>query len=94
MRGMKQRRSGPIIAVVAAIPLLLLVAYMGAYYALVTRRLDHGDFWQPEYFVSYRLSWERTESIFALAHRLDRMIRPAYWESPGTYEEARQEMGL
>ena len=81
---MKERRSGPIIVAVVAIPLLLFAAYMGSYYAILqeareeTRPLPEG--WllvqlEPH----YRMDTDLITVVFRPAHQLDRRIRPGYW---------------
>ena len=67
-------RPAPIIATIAAALLLLLGAYMGGYYAMLT-----GWGLAPLHSPLYRVHSAHIEAFFVPANKLDRLIRPGYW---------------
>jgi hypothetical protein len=84
---MHEHRSGPVIALVLALPLLFVGLYMGVYYAnLAEASFMYGvgindDAGAPlEYKPVYRVdrAWLRT--LLQPANQIDRALRPGYWE--------------
>ena len=79
-------RSAPITAAILGV-LLLFGVYMGAYYAVLGGVVEDDPFIQAPY-PHYR--WDRTPYVgpdgdvrrvfFLPANRIDRIIRPYYWE--------------
>jgi hypothetical protein len=84
MADMKERRAGPIFAVVLASP-LLLAAYLGAYWAMLEGMIfntRHGMV--PVYRFDTRNDGNSVfDASFWPIYLIDRRIRPAYWsEAP------------
>jgi hypothetical protein len=64
--------------------LVLILLYVGAYYALATRGgvVSMGDPMNPfavKVVPEYRVGNEACECMFSTWHELDRKIRPKYW---------------
>ena len=85
MRDYGMTRPAPIIAGILAAILLLFGAYMGSYYAMLEGKYytpktviawpdgKQDSPWLPEYSI------DGAASVLAPANRLDRLIRPGYW---------------
>ncbi len=84
------KKSAPIASGTLAALLLLVVAYMGSYFAMLegtTRAapLPTGALGQSDLRLikpSYRSHNSVVEIIFRPAHELDRLLRPGYWAHP------------
>ena len=71
--------------VVAIVLVVLLPAYMGAYYAMLEGKIV---WYYPNSFTppkeadvepEYRVKSDRIDAIFQPAHYIDRKLRPSYW---------------
>lgn len=91
---MTARRTSPIIAVVVVVLLILVGAYMGAYYSMLSGRgvrMSDGFIWPLDpptgSYVPvggtctpiYRVRGQAVPIIFEPAYQVDRLVRPTYW---------------
>jgi hypothetical protein len=66
---------------VCAVVAVIVVAYVGSYYALVVREPEGLSRLTPRYryFDFCQETDEAAESFFSLWHNFDKSIRPDYW---------------
>jgi hypothetical protein len=74
----EQKRMPAAVVILSALVLLLLV-YVGGYFANVRRGLHR--FNEPGRFADYRVGLRWSDKVFAPIHALDRHVRRDYWEA-------------